>query len=113
MTTRKITLLLIATVLLASTATVMRAQSIQHAAQSGIPDGVEHMSQPPEQRLEGTWRVQLTPVNCQTGAASPATGRSINTFARGGSLVAAPALPGPPLLGVWKHVEGRSENGFK
>ena len=107
MTARKISLLLIATVLVAITATVMRAQSIQHAAQSGIPDGVEQVGQPPEQRLEGTWRVQLTPVNCQTGAASPATGRSINTFARGGSLVAAPALPGPPLLGVWKHVEGR------
>jgi hypothetical protein len=120
MTARKIYLLLIASLLVAITATVMNAQSsegsadaerrvTQPAAQGGIPDPVEQMGQPPEQRLEGTWRVQLTTVNCQTGGgvAAPATGKSLNTFARGGSMVAAPALPGPALLGVWKHVEGR------
>lgn len=118
MTTRKISLLLIATLLVAITAAVMRAQSsegrpeaerqaTQPAAQGGIIDVIEQIKQAQAQRLEGTWRVQLTPVNCQTGAAAPATSQSLNTFARGGSMVAAPALPGPPLLGVWKHVEGQ------
>jgi hypothetical protein len=118
MTARKISLLLTVTLLVAITATVMRAQSSEGganaerpatppAAQGGILDVIEQTRQAQAQRLEGTWRVQLTTVNCQTGAAAPATGKSLNTFARGGVMVAAPALPGPPLLGVWKHVEGQ------
>jgi hypothetical protein len=52
--------------------------------------------------LEGTWRVQVTIVNCATGAEGP----PFWTFARGGTLTettANQALPAPrtPGHGVW------------
>ena len=61
-------------------------------------------------RIEGTWRVQLTFRNCQTGAAL-ATVPTMNTFLDGGSMIATPSAS-PALThtghGVWKHIGGRS-----
>ncbi len=59
-----------------------------------------------EGRLEGTWRVQVTPINCQTGAPLPSFSALVS-YARGGTLTevvnAAAFLPGQvtPGLGVW------------
>ena len=62
-------------------------------------------------RLEGTWRVQLTVRDCQTGAALR-TFPALFTFAKGGTLTVTtagqpPALSTPPL-GVWRHVQGHT-----
>ena len=58
--------------------------------------------------LEGTWRVQLTVSNCQTGEVLrifPA----MFTFAKGGTLTATTAGQSPalftPNLGVWRHTD--------
>jgi hypothetical protein len=64
-------------------------------------------------RLVGTWRVDSTIVDCQTGAAI-ATSPILNTFLAGGSMLSQPSA-NPALLspgqGVWKHVGGhRFEN---
>ena len=61
-------------------------------------------------RIEGTWLVELTLRNCQTGAAI-ATGTALNTFLAGGSMISAPGVS-PALIGtghgVWEHVGGRN-----
>jgi hypothetical protein len=61
-------------------------------------------------RIEGTWRVQLTFRDCQTGAAGP-TVPTLNTFLEGGSMIATPSAS-PALVrtghGVWKHAGGRN-----
>jgi hypothetical protein len=61
-------------------------------------------------RIEGTWRVQLTFRNCQTGAAL-ATGPTMNTFLEGGSVIATPSAS-PAIIrtghGAWKHIGGGS-----
>ncbi len=68
-------------------------------------------------RIEGTWRVQITLLNCQTGAVlTDAMGNplppqpALNTFLAGGSMLSDPAVP-PVVLrtghGVWKHMGGR------
>ena len=61
-------------------------------------------------RIEGTWRVELTLRNCQTGAAI-ATQPGLNTFLAGGSMLSNPAVNpalGSTGHGVWEHVGGRS-----
>jgi hypothetical protein len=62
-------------------------------------------------RIEGTWRVQLTVRNCQTGEplrSFPA----LFTFAKGGTLTATTAGQSPalfsPNLGVWGHTDGNT-----
>ncbi len=61
-------------------------------------------------RIEGTWRVQSTLRNCQTGAAI-VTSPVLNTFLAGGSMI-SDASVSPALLstghGVWEHVGGPS-----
>jgi hypothetical protein len=61
-------------------------------------------------RIEGTWRVQLTFRDCQTGAAGP-TVPALNTFLDGGSMIATPSAS-PALVrtghGVWRHAGGRN-----
>jgi hypothetical protein len=56
--------------------------------------------------LEGTWRVQVTVRNCQTGEAQR-TFPALFTFAKGGTLSATTAGQPPALstttLGVWRH----------
>ena len=61
-------------------------------------------------RIEGTWRVEITLRNCQTGVAI-GTQPGLNTFLAGGSMISNPAVS-PALLstghGVWEHAGGRS-----
>jgi len=63
--------------------------------------------------LVGTWRVQVNPANCQTGAPGPAFSILLS-FAQGGTLteaINAPAfLPGQRSvgLGVWSHSHGKT-----
>jgi hypothetical protein len=59
--------------------------------------------------LEGSWTVQVTQVNCQTGDALGSPFYSMLTFNRGGTLVETtanpmffPAVRGPGH-GVWSH----------
>jgi hypothetical protein len=60
-------------------------------------------------RITGTWRVQMTPKNCQTGAPMPPFSFLVS-FARGGTfteVMNAPAFsPGQRTtgLGVWSRV---------
>jgi hypothetical protein len=69
-----------------------------------------------EGRLQGTWRVQLNPTNCQTGAPIPSFSLLLS-FARGGTLTEvmnSPALlPGQrtPGLGVWSHTHDNAYKG--
>lgn len=62
-------------------------------------------------RIEGTWRVQITARNCQTGA-ELRTFRGMNTFVAGGSVIQDGAATSPALAstghGVWEHTGGRS-----
>src|SRR6267142_5955972 len=68
-----------------------------------------------EGRLQGTWRVQLNPRNCQTGAPIPSFAVLLS-FARGGTLTevmnAQVLLPGQRTtgLGVWSHTH---DNAYK
>ena len=69
-----------------------------------------------EGRLQGTWRVQLNPTNCQTGAPIPSFAVLLS-FARGGTLTevmnAQAFLPGQRTigLGVWSHTHGNAYKG--
>jgi hypothetical protein len=65
--------------------------------------------------LEGSWKVQVTQVNCQTGAALGSPFLSLATFSSGGTMVETtsnpmfyPAVRGPGH-GVWTH----DHQGFK
>jgi hypothetical protein len=65
-----------------------------------------------EGTLQGTWRVQINPINCQTGAPLPIPSFSaLDSYARGGTLTevvnAAAFLPGQvtPGIGVWSHTQ--------
>ncbi len=68
-----------------------------------------------EGRLQGTWRVQVNPRNCQTGAPIPSFAVLLS-FARGGTLTevmnAQAFLPGQRTtgLGVWSHTH---DNAYK
>lgn len=61
--------------------------------------------------LQGTWRVQVTVRDCETGE-TVRTFPALFTFAKGGTLTATTAgqLPSlsTPLLGDWRHTEGPS-----
>jgi hypothetical protein len=61
--------------------------------------------------LVGTWRVQLTVSDCQTGQVLR-TFPALFAFATGGTLSATTAGQVPALnttgLGIWKHTKGRS-----
>jgi hypothetical protein len=62
-------------------------------------------------RLEGTWRVQLTVRDCQTGAVQR-TFPALFAFAKGGILTGTTAGQPPaiatPVLGIWAHTGGHS-----
>ncbi len=66
-----------------------------------------------EGTLQGTWRVQINPINCQTGAPLPSFS-ALDSYARGGTLTevvnAAAFLPGQvtPGLGVWSHTHANA-----
>ena len=61
--------------------------------------------------LQGTWRVQVTVHDCQTGQALR-TFPALFAFAKGGTLTATTAgqLPSlsTPNLGVWRHTYGHT-----
>jgi hypothetical protein len=69
-----------------------------------------------ENRLQGTWRVQVHPRNCQTGAPIPSFDVLLS-FHRGGTLTevmnSTAFQPGQrtPGLGVWSHTQGNSYKG--
>lgn len=65
-------------------------------------------------RLEGTWLLQATFVNCDTGAPG-ATFPALHTYMRGGTMLdtGAPPLPPGTLLrsighGIWERADRRS-----
>ena len=62
-------------------------------------------------RLEGTWQVQVTLQNCQTGAALR-TAPAFLTFAQGGTLVETTAVFSSsqrgPCHGFWEHTGGKT-----
>ncbi len=63
-----------------------------------------------ERTLEGSWSVQVTILNCQTGAAV-ASFPAMNTFMRGGTMQeysAGSSFLRGPGHGVWKHERGNS-----
>ena len=64
-----------------------------------------------DNRLEGTWRAQLTVSDCQTGAVLR-TFPARFAFAKGGTLTVTTAGQPPSLntpgLGVWRHTVGHS-----
>jgi hypothetical protein len=61
--------------------------------------------------LQGTWRVQLTVRDCQTGVALR-TFPALFTFSKGGTLSVTTAGQLPALsttgLGVWRHTDGQA-----
>src|SRR6266567_3409319 len=61
--------------------------------------------------LEGTWRLQVTVRDCQTGAPQR-TFPAMFTFAKGGTLSVTTAGQLPSLsttgLGVWRHTDGHA-----
>lgn len=66
-----------------------------------------------EGTLQGTWRVQVNPINCQTGAPLPSFSDLVS-YARGGTLTevinSQAFLPGQvtPGLGVWSHTQANA-----
>ena len=62
-------------------------------------------------RLEGTWQVQVTLQNCQTGAALR-TSPAFLTFAQGGTLVETTTIfssaQRSPGHGFWEHTGGKT-----
>ena len=66
-----------------------------------------------EGTLQGTWRVQINAINCQTGAPLPSFSALVS-YARGGTLTevinSQAFLPGQvtPGLGVWRHTQANA-----
>ena len=66
-----------------------------------------------EGTLQGTWRVQVNPINCQTGVPLPSFSALVS-YARGGTLTevinSQAFLPGQvtPGLGVWSHTQANA-----
>jgi hypothetical protein len=62
-------------------------------------------------RIEGTWRVEVTGRDCQSGAPIR-TFSSLNTFLPGGSMLQASSGSSPARVsaghGVWEHTRGQS-----
>jgi hypothetical protein len=61
-------------------------------------------------KLEGTWRTELTVVDCQTDEPTGATAQVLYTFLPGGSVLqSADATPfRTPGYGIWKHTTERN-----
>jgi hypothetical protein len=69
-------------------------------------------AQEPERTIQGVWRTQVTPVNCQTGAPLGVPFASILTFNNGGTMSeygipagSSPALRSPSH-GIWGREHG-------
>jgi hypothetical protein len=78
---------------------------------SGLTATAQSVNTGSSNGLEGTWRVQLTVQDCQTGQVLR-TFPALFAFAKGGTLTYATAgqLPSATTtgLGVWRHTEGHS-----
>jgi hypothetical protein len=78
---------------------------------SGLTATAQSVNAGSSNGLEGTWRVQLTVQDCQTGQVLR-TFPALFAFAKGGTLTYATAgqLPSATTtgLGVWRHTEGHS-----
>lgn len=76
---------------------------------SGLNAGAQSESQ--AGRIEGTWRVQLTVRDCQTGAALR-TFPALFIFGNGGTLsfttAGQPPALSTPGVGVWRHTGGNN-----
>ena len=60
-------------------------------------------------KIEGTWRVEVTLRNCQTGAPIR-TIQAMNTYLRGGSMLETGSSSPirSPGHGIWQHTGGRN-----
>jgi len=86
------------------------AQDITNEAQSDELINSELSRGRNARDLEGSWNVQVTLQNCQTGEAIR-TFSAMNTFMQGGTMqefsVGAAPLARGPGHGVWRHQGGR------
>jgi hypothetical protein len=85
-------------------AAISLAPSAIGQSNNGIEQEDDHST------LVGTWRVQVTVRDCQTGAVQR-TFPGLFAFAKGGTLTEATGGQPPSLFtpgfGVWRHTEGR------
>ena len=72
-----------------------------------------------ERTIEGVWRTQITPRDCQTGEPLlPFTPQGLITYHKGGTISETAASPGGPASrtpghGVWNHRNSRNyEDSF-
>jgi hypothetical protein len=101
------------TVILTSATMLMLGTSGSGAlSAAGNPATPAQASGPQDRTLEGTWRVQITLRDCQTGNPLGIPFLSLVTYARGGTATAATARVSPALLspfyGVWAHSGGHT-----
>ena len=92
-----------------------RAAGLVLAGMLFLGSGLSAMAQSADARsrngLEGTWRVQVTVRDCQTGAVLR-TFPALFAFAKGGTVTNTTAGQSPALFtpgfGVWRHTQGRT-----
>jgi len=73
-----------------------------------------NLSSSRQRTIEGAWRNQITPVDCQTGVPSlPFTIQGLLTYHRGGTMSETHSAPGArsPGHGVWSRRNGNSYKG--
>jgi len=102
--------LVIVTVLL----TIGPPTGICNTSASNVRAAIRAIPAAPEvksRRLEGTWQVQVTLINCQTGTALR-TAPAFLTFAQGGTLVETTTVfssaQRSPGHGFWEHTGGKT-----
>jgi len=94
-------------------ATLVRMAAIALAGVLVLGAGSTAAAQTEDPTLQGTWRVQVTLYNCQTGQKAPPFS-SILSFNRGGTMIGntsnAAFQPGQrtPDLGSWSHIGGNN-----
>src|SRR3981081_2585418 len=78
-----------------------------------LGSGLTARAQSEDAGLKGTWRLQVTVRDCQTGQALR-TLPALFTFSKGGTLTATTAGQPPssstPGLGVWRHTDGHTSS---
>jgi hypothetical protein len=92
-----------------------RAAALVLAGMLFLGSGLSAMAQsegvPSRNGLEGTWNVQVTVLDCQTGAVLR-TFPALFAFAKGGTVTNTTAGQSPALFtpgfGVWRHTQGRT-----
>jgi hypothetical protein len=78
----------------------------------GLPAAAQSVDDGSQNGLEGTWRAQLTIIDCQPPHAVLRTFKARFSFAEGGTLTVTTAGQPPsqntPGLGVWNYMYGRT-----